>query len=122
MAFPREFSRKRQAADQTNTPVEEMQNHFHTSQPEIPPKAYTYGEGWCFGSRSELLLRESRTSQSIDNPLTDTLGSYERLSTNIPASPDVCKLLVSKSDLIHLVTLFHRDLFVSRNEDIMKRL
>lgn len=95
MASSREFSRKKQAADQTNTPVEEMQSQLHIPQPELPPKAYTYGEGWCFGSRSESLLRESRTAQSIDldrcNLSTDTLGSYERLSTNIPASPDVCK-------------------------------
>lgn len=84
MAFFRKFSKKGQAADKPDTPVEEMRSHFHISQLEVPPKAYTYGEG--------PLLRESETSQPVSNLSTDTYG---RLPTNRPASPGVSILLVS---------------------------
>lgn len=79
MAFFRKFSKKGQI-DKTDTPAEEMRGHFHISQLEVPPKAYTYGEGW------------SAPRNSIGKSLLQTV---DNLSANKPASPNVSISLVS---------------------------
>lgn len=80
MAFFRKFSKKGQAVDKTDTPVEEMRSHFHISQLEVPPKAYTYREG------------RPTPRNSIGESLLQTV---DNLSTNKPVSPGVSIFLVS---------------------------